>query len=147
MQRPIRIIHLDGRHAEGAGGLEIPADVVQEGGLDGRDTQLAAGQLVDPRIGLAETDDRRFDHDVKVFAEPVGRAPAVVAEPVVGEGTDPEATGPEAPDRLQHLRANDTRFGDVGHHPGGIDAEAQAAAVALKWRAERLDGQLAPLES
>src|SRR5436190_11333933 len=65
-QGRVGLVDLDRVHAEGARGLEVEADVVEERRLGRGHAELAAGELIDPRVGLAKPDRLRFDHHVEV---------------------------------------------------------------------------------
>ena len=66
---------LDGGHAEGAGRLEVHAEVVEEDGLGRLDAEQLAGDLVEPRVGLADADPARLDDRVEQ-AEHLGEGPS-----------------------------------------------------------------------
>src|SRR5262245_21039274 len=146
-QCQIGIVHLDGGHAQGAGRLEIAADVVEEGRLRGFHPQLAAGELIDARIGLAQPHHARLDEDVKQLAQSCASRPHLARHPVVGEGGHAQAACPDAADGLEHARPGDGGLGDVGHHPCAVHLQAVLSAVDLEGREEVGHGQLPALQA
>ena len=51
-QRPVRVAHLDGAYAEGAGRLEVDPEVIEEHRLLGLHANPRAGQFIKPGIGF-----------------------------------------------------------------------------------------------
>src|SRR5437870_12716629 len=68
-ERRVGIADPDGRHPEGARRLQVRADVVEHDGLGRRDAELGAGELVDTRVWLPHSRNRRLDEGVEVRAE------------------------------------------------------------------------------
>jgi hypothetical protein len=70
----------------------------------------------------------------------------LLALPVVRQRTDPQPPGPDATDRLEHLRPRHARLGDVGHEARAVHRHALSPAVRLERRAKGRDSQLAALQ-
>src|SRR5437899_1089231 len=139
-------LHLDRRHPQLARRLEVAADVVEERDARRRHAELAADELVDPRVGLSQAHHRRLDEDVEVGAKPVRGTPPF-RNPVVREGRHAEPALADPPDCREHPRPGATRVGDSGHEARAVHLAAVDAAVGLERRKERLDRQLAAFES
>lgn len=140
------IVDLDRHHPECSRGFEIAPDVVEERGAVDGGAELAARELVDSGIGLAQPDHARFDERVEMRTQRVRRGP-VFLHPVVRQCADAQPASPQTADRFEHARPRPAGLGNVRHERRRFDLDAARAAVRLERRAECLDRQLPTLET
>src|SRR5215813_9294076 len=108
-ERAVGVPDTDRRHPERPGGLQVAAEVVEEGRGARRDAEPLEQVGIDARIGLAQADRARLDEDVEAHAQALRRVAA--PDPVVGEGggaqpalADPRHRGEHRGPRLRALR-------------------------------------------
>src|SRR5215216_5794288 len=139
------LVDLDRGHAEGAGALEVDAEVVEEDGLFGGDAELLAGHQVDARVRFAQAHLRRLDHHVEEVEDVAARARAALADDVVGDAAELVAAVEVADDGV-HLRALG-QGGERGEEALRVRADALDRALGLELARELLGREGALLEA
>src|SRR5215207_4764302 len=138
----------DAVHAEGAGGLDVPGEVVEEDRACrvGHAHALERG-VEDDGVGLAHPFLARVDDGVEQLVERELPSPRVAVLPdVVGDDRGLEAFGPDEAHRFHDEAAVDLVGDHHREHLAGVEAESVGLGRSLDPGQRVDEGDLAPLE-